>query len=104
LVQSEAYCELNQIDKALSGINRVRERAGLPALPSTISQADLRKAIIQERVWEFAAEGQALFDLKRQHAMADRMKKAIDDKYYALPVPQNEMDKNPNLKQHPLWK
>lgn len=104
LVQSEAYCEMNQIDKALSGINRVRERAGLQALPSTISQADLRKAIIQERVWEFAAEGQALFDLKRQHAMADRMKKAIDDKYYALPVPQNEMDKNPNLKQHPLWK
>lgn len=104
MVQSEAYCELNQIDKAVSGINRVRERAGLTVLPSTISQTDLRNAIIQERIWEFAAEGQALFDLKRQHIMAIRMNKVILDKYYSLPVPQDELDKNPNLKQHPLWK
>jgi len=104
MVQSEAYSELNQIGKALPGINRVRDRAGLTPLPATISQSDLRKAIIQERIWEFAAEGQALFDLKRQHVIAERMNKDILDKYYSLPVPQSEMDKNPNLKQHPLWK
>jgi len=104
LVQSEAYCELNQIGKALTGINRVRSRAGLSPIASDISQSDLRKAIIQERVWEFAAEGQAFFDLKRQHAISDRIGKTIADKYYSLPVPQDEVDKNPNLKQHPLWK
>lgn len=103
LVQSEAYCELNQIDKALTGINRVRVRAGLTPL-ATMSQADLRKAIIQERIWEFAAEGQALFDLKRQHVISERIGKTIADKYYSLPVPQDEIDKNPKLIQHPLWK
>ncbi|MDP2887670.1 MAG: RagB/SusD family nutrient uptake outer membrane protein [Bacteroidota bacterium] len=102
MVQSEAYCELNQIDKALVGINRVRVRAGLAPL-ATMSQSDLRKAIIQERVWEFAAEGQAFFDLKRQHAISDRIGKTIADKYYVLPVPQDEIDKNPKLVQHPLW-
>lgn len=104
MVQSEAYCELNQIDKALAGINRVRNRAGLTPIAADISQSDLRKAIIQERVWEFAAEGHALFDLKRQHAISDRIGKTIADKYYSLPVAQDELDKNPNLKQHPLWK
>lgn len=103
LVQSEAYCEMNQLDKALVGINRVRTRAGLAPLAS-LSQEDLRKAIIQERVWEFAAEGQAFFDLKRQHALAERNEKTIADKYYALPIPQDELDKNPKLVQHPLWK
>ena len=103
-MQSEAYAELNQVSKALAGINRVRVRAGLAPLPADISQTDLRKAIIQERVWEFAAEGQALFDLKRQHAISERIGKEIADKYYSLPVPQDELDKNPKLVQHPLWK
>src|SRR5665648_711421 len=104
LVQSEAYCELNQVGKAITGINRVRVRAGLEPIAATISQTDLRKAIVQERIWEFAAEGQALFDLKRQHVLSERAKKEINDKYYSLPVPQDEIDKNPNLVQHPLWK
>ena len=68
-----------------------------------VSQTDLRKAIIQERTWEFAAEGHSLFDMKRQHCMAERLGRAVDDKYYSLPLPQDETDKNPNLKQHPLW-
>ena len=103
LMQSEAYCEMNRIGDALAGINRVRARAGLNPIPSSISQTDLRKAIIQERTWEFAAEGHSLFDMKRQHCMAERLGRAVDDKYYSLPLPQDETDKNPNLKQHPLW-
>lgn len=103
LMQSEALCELNRIKEALAGINRVRNRAGLKPIPDTVSQDELRKAIIQERIWEFASEGHALFDMKRHHCMAERRGMAIDDKYYVLPIPQDEVDKNPNLKQHPLW-
>ena len=33
--------------------------------------------------------------------MAERLGRAVDDKYYSLPLPQDETDKNPNLKQHP---
>lgn len=104
MMQSEAYCEMNRVGDALIGINRVRARAGLAPIAASISQADLRKAIIQERIWEFAAEGHALFDMKRQHCMAERLGRAVEDKYYSLPLPQDETDKNPNLKQHPLWK
>lgn len=50
-----------------------------------------------------AAGGQAFFDLKRQHALSDRNEKNIADKYYALPIPQDEIDKNPKLVQHPFW-
>lgn len=103
MMQSEAYCELNQIGNALTGINRVRARAGLAPISTSISQDALRKAIIQERVWEFAAEAHALFDMKRQHCMAERLGRAVEDKFYSLPLPQDETDKNPNLKQHPLW-
>ncbi len=51
----------------------------------------------------YYAEGHSLFDMKRQHCMAERLGRAVDDKYYSLPLPQDETDKNPNLKQHPLW-
>ena len=48
-MQSEAYCEMNRIGDALTGINRVRARAGLNPIPSSISQTDLRKAIIHQQ-------------------------------------------------------
>lgn len=104
LIQSEAYCEMNNIPAALTGINRVRARAGLSPLPASISQTELREAIIQERVWEFAAEGQSFYDMKRQHCLGERLKRQVEEKYYYLPIPQDEVDKNPNLIQHPLWK
>lgn len=104
LLHSEAENEANgPSDKAVTGINRVRERAGLVALESTLSQDELRQAIIQERVWEFAGEAQVFFDYKRQHCISERVK-VITDKFYVLPVCQNELDVNPLLVQHPLWR
>jgi hypothetical protein len=107
LMHSEAENEANgpSVD-AVKGINQVRARAGLELLkPETFSKESLRDAIIQERVWEFAAEGQAYFDLKRQNALEKRVKNAnIQSKHYAFPVPQDELDVNPNLTQHPLYK
>jgi hypothetical protein len=104
LLQSEAENEATgPSNKSIYGINRVRLRAGLDTVSNTLSQDELRKAIIRERVWEFAAEGQVFFDYKRQHCVSDRVK-IITDKYYVLPIHQDELSANPKLAQHPLWK
>ncbi|SHG45800.1 RagB/SusD domain-containing protein [Flavobacterium fluvii] len=46
-------------------INQVHTRAGLTALPTTVSTAVYEKALADERRWEFAFENQRFFDLLR---------------------------------------
>lgn len=107
LMHSEAENEANGPSaEAVKGINIVRERAGLPALnPANFTKESLGDAILQERIWEFALEGQAYFDLKRRGAIEKRITKyAIEPKHYVFPIPQTELDVNPSLQQHPLYK
>jgi hypothetical protein len=103
LMHSEAENEVNgPTATAVSGINRVRERAGLaPLVPSNFTKESLREAIYQERLWELCAEGHAWFDMKRMNLMKQRITKySVEDKHYVFPIPQNELDANPNLKQN----
>lgn len=106
LMYSEAENEQNgPSDNALSGINRVRDRAGLSVLkPSDFTKETLREAIYQERLWELCGEGHAWFDMKRMDLMAKRIKKfKVEAKHYVFPIPQDELDINPNLKQSALY-
>lgn len=109
LTQSEAENEANGPGAAaVEGINIVRARAGLPALnPAAYTKESLRDAILQERIWEFCEEGQAYFDLKRMNAIAKRMTPlgiTTSEKHYVFPIPQNELDVNPNLEQNEAYK
>ena len=92
---------------AVDGINQVRARAGLAAIdPTKVTKEELRQLIIEERAKEFVGESLTFFDYKRQHVLIERAarggQKALD-KHYALPIPQTELDLNPNLKQNPNW-
>jgi hypothetical protein len=84
-----------------TAVNRIRARAGLGALPPTLSVADFRNAVIQERSWELAFEGNRLFDLRRSHQMESILEntygKTITGDPYYFPIPQSEVNKNPNL-------
>jgi starch-binding outer membrane protein, SusD/RagB family len=60
LNQAEAAIELNQPSVALTAVNKIRERAGMP-LYSSITRALVRK----ERKCELAFEGTRYFDLRR---------------------------------------
>lgn len=103
LMHSEAENEANGPSAAaVEGINKVRERAGLELLdPQKFTKETLRDAIVQERTWEFAVEGHAYFDLKRTKTMTKRIKAyKVEDKHYVFPIPQNELDANPNLEQN----
>jgi hypothetical protein len=67
LMYAEALNEQNATNAATSVtyLNRVRVRAGLTGLPTTINQGDLRIAIEKERRIELNMEGHRYFDLVR---------------------------------------
>lgn len=93
---------------AYDAINKVRERAGIPDLPSGLSQADFRTAVYQERRWEFVQEGHRWFDLVRTGNLVAAVKNvkgksAVSDKDNLFPIPQAEINVNPNLSQNTGW-
>ncbi|TRX49680.1 RagB/SusD family nutrient uptake outer membrane protein [Fulvivirga sp. M361] len=126
LVHAEAANEDDDLAGALTSINRVRQRAGLPDL-SGLDKDQLRQAIYQERSWELVGENHTKMDLARwglliseikalpakaeaagepngPQAMAQIQADNISDKHLLLPVPQAEFEKNPNLgQQNPGW-
>jgi hypothetical protein len=116
LMQAEALNELGRTAEAQAAstsinqggpLNRVRRRAGLSDI-SGLSQAALRETIIQERRIELAFEGHRWFDLIRlnngQYAL-DFLhsigKTNATSKHLLLPIPQREIEANPNLTQNP---
>jgi hypothetical protein len=92
--------------EAFNAINKIRTRAGLAALPSTLSQAAFRDAVLLERRLELAFEGHRWYDLVRTKRLVSAMKAqnpliVVTDKNYLFPIPQTERDANPNLTQNP---
>jgi hypothetical protein len=107
LMKAEALNELSRTTEAEAPLNQVRRRAGLGDLQN-LSQAEFKEAVLHERRMELAFEGKRWFDLIR-----------VDDGQYGLdflnsigkvnatknrlllPIPQLEIDANPNLTQNP---
>lgn len=122
LWQAEAYIELNELSKAEANVLLVRNRAGVETLPGLFSnQDDARNYIRDEFRREFAGEGVNFFDEMRwrtwkkikfrndnggmQSAWGNIKNpyKWPGDHIYIWPVPQTEVEKNPNLKKTPGW-
>ncbi|MCC4211524.1 RagB/SusD family nutrient uptake outer membrane protein [Leeuwenhoekiella parthenopeia] len=109
LMLAEALNESNQAAAALPYLKLVRDRAGLPVV-STTDRAALRAIIKQERKWELAGEYQEYGDLQRwgdiqasiaNNAASRRIGVTYDPKMELLPIPQGQLDDNPNLTQNP---
>lgn len=99
LIRAEANARTGAADATvLADINIVRARAGVPPV-SVSGQANLLDAILHERRLELAFEGHRFFDLRR-HGKAQQLL-ALDSNRLILPIPQAEMDVNPNLVQNP---
>lgn len=105
LMQSEA---INNIDPAnnekFTGINLVRERAGLtmPLDAATVpTKEDFIDALVDERAWELCLEGHRRFDLLRFGRLKEKQLETyglnLEDKYLLFPIPQSETTLNPNL-------
>ena len=128
LMYAEALNEQGQPATAVTYVNQVRQRpsVNLTPLPATLSQAQMRDAILHERLVEFGLESQRWLDLSRQNLLsavvptddgtpecAARPQKAagcdaefkffVKGKTELLPIPQAEVDNNPNVHQNPNW-
>ncbi|HZF65982.1 MAG TPA: RagB/SusD family nutrient uptake outer membrane protein [Chitinophagaceae bacterium] len=96
-------------DLAYTSINRVRRRAELVDLPSSLSAAAFRDAVLTERKWEFAGlePNARWFDMVRtetvESATAKRHPSEIPlvnqptKQHYFAPIPQADRRLNPNL-------
>ncbi len=108
LMKAEALNELGRTSEAEDYINMVRDRAGLEDIQTGLSQEDFREAVLHERRMELAFEGQRWFDLIRVengqygldflHSIG---KNNAAQKHLLFPIPQIELDRNPNLTQNP---
>jgi hypothetical protein len=108
LIHSEAINEVSGPSaEAVFGINEVRERAGLALLePGTLTQETLREAILQERSFELCFETNALYDYQRHGILEEKLTfygwdHFFDPFEYIMPIPQREVDVNPNIEQNP---
>lgn len=119
LIRAEARNEQGNISGAVSDINALRDRSRaavsadipnpLPALGTSLTKEQLRPIILQERRAELFTEwGHRWFDLRRSGTIDAVMAKEQQLKggtwepfrtYY--PIPQSDLDANPNLVQTP---
>jgi len=106
LMKAEALNNLGQTSAAEAPLNEVRLRAGLSVV-SGLSQVEFFEKVLHERRMEMAFEGQRWFDLIR----VDNGQYGLDflysigkvnasSKHLLLPIPQKEIDANPNLQQN----
>lgn len=96
LMAAEAYNEDSKPDLGLIELNKVRVRAELDPLPSGISQADLREAVVKERQLELAFEGSRFWDLVRWGRAATELAGTgfTANKHELFPIPQSEIASN----------
>ena len=99
---AEARARLNDLPGAIAAYNRVRVRAGLPEHELGVdvsTQADVLAAIWRERRLELALEGDRWPDLVRTGQAVSVL--GIPSEFTLYPIPQNEIDVAPNLRQNP---
>ena len=111
LLKAEALVELNKPKEALMIVNDIRNRAGLSGLSLSLSVAEARLAVENERQLELLFEGQRWWDLIRNERMEEVMKLAHDKNgnlrfseipawRAKLPIPQAQIDINERLTQN----
>ncbi|APU68980.1 RagB/SusD family nutrient uptake outer membrane protein [Christiangramia flava] len=111
-----------------SAINQIRGRAGMPELQSGLSQDQMREKIRNERRIELAFEEHRFFDIRRweiapnvlngpvygiqltpngdgtfEYNRIEVEERPFPEKMYVLPIPQDEIDKNPAATQILGW-
>jgi starch-binding outer membrane protein, SusD/RagB family len=118
LMYAEALNNLNRTGEAYQYVDRVRQRAGLAKLSVIrpgMSQGQFQQQLEHERITELTGESVRWIDLARWGYFDDATKLAVlkahdpefnnfvigRNKY--MPIPQSEIDINPNLKQNPNW-
>ena len=117
LLRAEAYNATGQIGLAATDVNQIRNRATLGDLPAaaSASQSAMRTAILKERRLELAQEAHRWDDLVRNNVVVETMNNAnetnlatgqqvnynMQEFKILLPIPLEEINRNPTLIQNP---
>ncbi|WP_217604541.1 RagB/SusD family nutrient uptake outer membrane protein [Chitinophaga sp. GbtcB8] len=98
LIRAEARAQLNNLTGAVSDLNAVHSRAGVPPSEAA-SKSDLLLAIENERRLEFAFEGHRWYDLVRTNRAAAVLG-VTDVNKQVLPIPAGEVLNDIDLEQN----
>ncbi|WP_075602715.1 RagB/SusD family nutrient uptake outer membrane protein [Saccharicrinis aurantiacus] len=117
LLKAEALNETGQLGLAADEVDRIRTRVNLPKLtPEQKSSKEvLKMRILKERRLELAQEAQRWDDLVRYGVVVQTMNDLVEidlrnntpidynmtESKILLPIPQQELDRNPELVQNP---
>lgn len=114
LIKAEAYAKQGNNAGALQNINTIRNRAGAPQFTSIPNGKTALDMVLEERWLEFTFEGHRKFDLVRNkrsinrqfpgvHLSQTKTKQIIDpdDNDLVFFIPQEEIQRVPNLQQNP---
>ena len=111
LIRAEAAANgAGSLTAAIDDLNMIRNRANVPVLPATLTQAEVIAAVARERQVELFAEwGHRWLDLKRTNKAHDVLsamtsKQPWTGNYQLLyPIPPVEIQVNPRLEQNPEY-
>ena len=113
LLHAEACIKTNTLAEAAADLTRIRDRAGLAK--KTWNGADeLWEEMVHQNELEFFFEGHRFFDLKRWYSYEEMKQIFVKNKkqgaenfqpkHFYLPIPQNELNTNEAIEQHPMWR
>ncbi|SHK10893.1 Starch-binding associating with outer membrane [Tangfeifania diversioriginum] len=103
LLRAEILNEMDRTDEAISLVNLIRERAGLPNLETGLSKEETKQAILNERFIELAYEGHRWFDLIRNNVALEVLNDIQNEDHLLWPIYETELVKNPNLVQNDFY-
>lgn len=116
LMYAEAQNEASGPDPSVyEAINMIRNRAGMPDVPSGMNKEQMRDIIRHERRVELAGEGLYYHDIRRWRIAEDVMNAEVlnsrgeviqersfnPQRDYLWPIHENIIQENPNIKQNP---
>lgn len=120
LMRAEAFAETGNLSEARELVNTIRVRVNMPTVDEVegvgLNQQQMIDLVRHERRVELALEGLRFMDLKRWGEMEEAINRASSDligpyspqflggKTLSFPIPQSEIDVNPNLTQNSAWK
>jgi hypothetical protein len=113
LMYAECLNQTGSTAEAYPYVDRVRQRAGLAKLSDIkpgLNQAAFLNQLKHERITELAGEGHRFNDLARWGDLGPELAPRdpgfanfVRGKHELLPIPQQELDINPNLSQNTNW-
>jgi hypothetical protein len=111
LLYAETLTMQGRVIEAYPLVNRIRNRANLKDLLSGMSQEEMMEEIRHQRMVEFFREGQRFLDLRRWGLLEEEISNSDKEgkeffnlaKHAFFPIPQDELNTNPNIEQNPNW-